>query len=190
MAVLENATRHYYRILFDRCEIKDNFIMTSFLAYKNSDEREKEKQRESLWTVFFNNVNDKIDALYQDLIQSVTAQNLLPENILSATEENKIDGVKYPALRQKQDVLHALEKAADGLQDKLYIYEYESPSYMSDADAAVLMPYGFDKEWVTDPIVLVSEAQVDCGVYAGEELTNEFYYNKLKKKMSGNIANI
>jgi hypothetical protein len=188
MAILENETSNYYKILFDECKIEGMSVMVAFEAYKSAAEREKEKQREGLWALFFDKVEVKIGELYNGLINRVQSEGLNPLEILSQTEENKIDGLRFPELRQKQEELHGLEQAADSVRDAFYIYAYESPRAISGSVTQRLTPYGFDEAWVSDPVVLASKAEVYCGEYEGEPLTNEFYYNKLKKKMSLNIT--
>jgi hypothetical protein len=188
MAILEKATNNYYKILFDECRIDGTSVTVAFEAYKSAAERVKEKNREALGALFFSKAEEKIGKLYDDLIGSVQARGLEPLEILSTTEENKIDGMLFLELRQKQDKLHELEQAVDAVRRGFYIYSYQTPYAIAESTAQTLSPYGFNKTWMTDPIVLTSKAEIYCGEYAGEPLTNEFYYNKLKLKMSKNIA--
>ena len=44
--------------------------------------------------------------------------------------------------------------------------------------------YGIDKNWLTDYVVIIDKPSTTVGTYqAGETISTEYYYNKLKPKM-------
>lgn len=55
---------------------------------------------------------------------------------------------------------------------------------------SLLVKCGYDPQWLTSPIRILSSKIVNCGRYNGETITREFLYQKLKNKMSLNIKDI
>ena len=129
MAILEKATNNYYRINFDTCAVRGLKVFVSFSAYKSAEEREKEKQRVGKWAEFFQKIRESLHTQYTGLLAQVEAAGLKPEQVLSESEEGKIDAVKFPALRAAQDKANALEPFEKGIGERLYRYgDNEKPA--------------------------------------------------------------
>lgn len=185
MAILEQDTGNYYKVLFDECMIKGKAVIAAFAVYENMEQREKEKKREPLWLPFLNSVQARLTGMYQEILAELERLKIQPEIALSKTEENKIDKELYPELRSKQDAMNRLEAIFGDINLHFYIFGKDSTHKEVDtASLELLQPFGFNAEWITDPIRLSNKAQVYCGEYNGEPIEHEFYYNKLKERMN------
>jgi hypothetical protein len=189
MAVLEKETNQYYKINFDNCSVKGLTVFVNFSAYLDTGEREKEKERIEKWAKFFRRLREILQEKQNGLFAAIEATGLTPEQVVSATEENKIDGARYPDLRELQERWNALEPYEKWLGDSLYRFgEAELPCIeMSDGIAAQLAELGFESEWITDPVRITAGAEVNVGDYKGEPISHEFYYERLKSVMGETV---
>jgi len=185
MAILEKATNNYYKIEFDRCAVRGLKVFVSFSVYKSAEERDKEKQRESLWAEFFRKLRESLHTQYTGLLAAIEAQGLTPEQVLCATEDDKIDLELYPELRAAQDKFNALQPFETAIAERLFQYgdsikpEIEIPeSVLSELKAL-----GFEEDWITDPVEFNGGAEVNTGDYNGEPITHELFYERLKSIM-------
>ena len=185
MALREIETNNYYRIDFDNCAVRGLKVFVRFGAYKGAAEREKERAREGKWAEFFQKLRENLSAQYNALLAAVEAAGLTPEQVLSQTEENKIDAEKYPALRTMQDELNALEPFEIGIGERLYRYgDHEKPMLTIPSEVGEqLAALGFDEDWIVSPILLDGGAEVNTGAYNGEPITHELFYERLKAVM-------
>jgi hypothetical protein len=189
MAILEKETGHYYKILYDECMIKGNAVIVAFEIYSGVQERTKEQARAEPWKKYANAMQERIDALYKKLIEEIEKRGLGPTDVISKTEENKVDRELYPDLRAIQDEMNLLEITQDSTSARFYKMtagENQAAEVSPDGLEAVEQ-YGFDGAWLGDPVLIAGKAQIYVGDYEGEPITHEFYYNRLKKHMSENI---
>jgi hypothetical protein len=91
MALLEKVTNHYYKIDFDRCAVRGLKVFVTYSIYKDTAEREKEKERQSKWAEFFQKLRERLQSKYDTLLQSISDEGLTPEQVLSEIdlENNK-----------------------------------------------------------------------------------------------------
>ncbi len=185
MALLEKVTNHYYKIDFDRCAVRGLKVFVTYSIYKDTAEREKEKERQSKWTEFFQKLRGNLQSQYDALIKEIDAEGLTSEQVLSESEEGMIDSEKYPELRAMQNKLLILEPFEQEIEDRLYKYRDDEKESLiiTDDVKKELKALGFDEEWVISPVLLDGGGEVLAGDYNGEPITYEFFYERLKTVM-------
>lgn len=188
MAILEHETNNYYKIEFNDCMIKGRDVIVNFSVYKSPQDREKEKARQPFITEFVSRLQQEATSLYSEIFTGIGALGRSPTDILSETEDNKIDRERFPELRAIQDKMNGMEDIMRSFFERCYKYgdrETELMEYIIPKQE--LEDYGFNEIWITDPVYLTNKAEIYCGEYEGEEITHEFYYNRLKTVMNENI---
>ncbi|MCL2797175.1 MAG: hypothetical protein FWD58_03880 [Firmicutes bacterium] len=187
MAILEKATKNYYKIEFDICAVRGLKVFVNFTAYKSVDEREKEKQREGKWAEFFRKLRESIQTKYDTLLAEVEALGVNPNSVVDG--HGFINENRFPELRKKQDELAALAPLELGVGERLFKYgDNEKPALVIPHEAGEqLSALGFDDEWITDPVLLDGGAEVNTGDYAGEPITYGLFYERLKSVMGETV---
>ena len=71
MAVCENATGQYYKVLLENSYIKDGFVFVSVVRYPNQEERDREKAREEQLSLFLTNAKQR----YLEILSESQDQN-------------------------------------------------------------------------------------------------------------------
>ena len=162
MAVSENITSQYYKVLEDDCYVYNGFVFVAVARYPSQEEREREKAREEELSIFMSNVNNR----YLTLV----AEN---EKNESLTEEE----AEHTA--EIERVLYAVENFA-------VIVASQQPAVISISDSVKqeLIELGYKDEFLSDPIVILDRITVNCGRYDGKPLTLEYLYNKLKPQLA------
>lgn len=185
MAILEKATNHYYKINYDRCAVRGLKVFVNFSVYISTEEREKEKQRESKWAEFFQKLRESLHSQYTGLLTAIEEAGLTPEQVLSESEEGKIDAENYPSLRALQDKMNALEPYEKGIGERLFQYrDNEIPALVIPIEVGEeLQALGFAEEWIASPVLLDGGGEVCAGDYNGEPMTYDFFYERLKSVM-------
>ena len=82
MAVSENITNQYYKVLEDDCYVYNGFVFVAVARYPSQEEREREKAREEELSIFLSNVNNR----YLTLV----AENEKNESLTEEEAEAKI----------------------------------------------------------------------------------------------------
>ena len=185
MALLEKVTNHYYKIDFDRCTVRGLKVFVNYSIYKDTSEREKEKERQGKWTEFFQKLRENLQSQYDNLLESISNEGLTPEQVLSESEEGMIDLVKYPELRELQDSFLVLEPFEQEIGDRLFKYRdiEKEAIVIPDEIREKLEALGFEQEWIESPVLLDGGGEVYAGDYNGEPITYEFFYERLKTVM-------
>lgn len=162
MAVCENATGQYYKILLENSYIKDGFVFVSIVRYPNQEERDREKAREEELSIFMSNVNNR----YLTLVAANEENESLTEEEAGYTAEI-------------ERVLYAVENFA-------VIVASQQPAVISISDSVKqeLIELGYKDEFLSDPIVILDRITVNCGRYDGKPLTLEYLYNKLRPQLA------
>ncbi len=185
MAILEKSTDNYYKIDFDECMVKGAAVIVAFSTYKTTADREKEKMRRPLLNEFLNKVQQRLTTLYDELVSGCEALGKTPQEITDS-EGVILDG--YPELKAKQTEMNSLGSMPQAVFERFCRYgDNTLPEIEYTVSKSLLEGYGFDKSWITDPIRLTTKAQIYCGEFQGEDITHEFYYNRLKTRMNNNI---
>ena len=181
MALLEKITNNYYKIDFDLCAVRGLKVFVAYSIYKDTAERENEKERQSKWAEFFQKLRERLQSKYDTLLQSISNEGLTPEQIL----EGMIDSAKYPELREMQNKLLELEPFEQAIGDRLFKYkDIEKESLIiPDEVKAELEELGFEQAWIDLPILLDGGGEVLAGDYNGEPITYELFYERLKSVM-------
>lgn len=185
MALLEKVTNHYYKIDFDRCAVRGLKVFVNYSIYKDTSEREKEKERQDKWTEFFQKSRERLQSQYDTLLESISTEGLTTEQVLSESEEGMIDSAKYPELREQQNKLLELEPFEQAIGDRLFKYRdiEKGTLIISNTIKEQLESLGFEQEWIDSPILLDGGGEVYTGDYNGEPITYEFFYERLKTVM-------
>lgn len=105
-------------------------------------------------------------------------------------EKERYDKQQNFIINLQNKIINSYEKDENIWQKYHYIFEdftklsYEQPSDISEEDLIILIPLGFEKEWVTNPIRLIGSMIIECGDFDNCEITHKYLYEKLKSKMN------
>ena len=138
MAVSENITSQYYKVLEDDCFVYNGFVFVTVARYPSQEEREREKAREEELSIFVSNVNNR----YLTLVAENDANESLTEEEAEHTAEI-------------ERVLYAVENFA-------VIVASQQPAIISISDSVKqeLIELGYKDEFLSDPISTVSLSTV------------------------------
>lgn len=185
MAILEKSTSNYYKIEFDECMIKGTAVIVSFSTYQTLEEREKEKLRRPLLNAFLSKVQQRLTVLHNELIEGCKALGNQPQEIVG---EDGIIRDEYPELKAKQAEMNSLEPMPLAVFERFYQYgDAIFPEIEYTVSKELLVGYGYDENWIKEPIRLTTKAQLYCGEYNGETISHSLYYNRLKERMNDSI---
>lgn len=153
MAVIENDTLHYYRVLKDESFIHNNMTFIAVKIYQSAHERAKEKNRLNELDMFTAKCNNLLNQL--------------------KTSNNQI----YIEL---EPIMHKIRKCVlDNNCEEIYF---------SNDIYGLLIECGFNINWLTEPIHVISKSIINAGINNCKTIENEELYLKLKDVMAGNIV--
>lgn len=165
MAVCENATGQYYKVLLDDSYTQDGFVFVSVVRYPNQEERDREKARDAQLSLFLTNAKQR----YSEILSEDKDQNTDSETDYEEEFER---------------VIYAVENFST-------IRIGQSPAIItiSDKTKQELVSLGFSDDFITNPILVIDYITVNCGADDKTPLSLEYLYEKLKSRMSA-ITNV
>lgn len=165
MAVCENATGQYYKVLLKDSYIQDGFVFVSVVRYPNQEERDREKVRENQLSLFLTNAKQRYS------------------KILSEGQDQNTDSETHYE-EEFERIIYTVENFST-------IRIGQSPAIItiSDKTKQELISFGFSDDFITNPVLVIDYITVNCGAYDKTPLSLEYLYEKLKSRMSA-ITNV
>lgn len=165
MAVGENATGQYYKVLLENSYIKDGFVFVSVVRYPNQEERDREKAREEQLSLFLTNAKQR----YSEILSESQDQNTDSE-------------IQYE--EEFERIIYTVENFST-----IRIGQTYPIITISDKTKQEMVSLGFSDDFITNPILVIDYITVNCGAYDETPLSLEYLYEKLKGRMS-EITNV
>ena len=165
MAVCENATGQYYKVLLENSYIKDGFIFVSVVRYPNQEERDREKAREKQLSLFLTNAKRR----YSEILSESQDQNTDSE-------------IQYE--EEFERIIYAVENFST-----IRIGQTYPVITISNKTKQEINSLGFSDDFITNPILVIDYITINCGAYDKMPLSLEYLYEKLKVRMS-EITNV
>jgi hypothetical protein len=156
----DNVEKNFYKkILLDKCHANINGIYAVVVTFKNKEEREKDKSRIDAVQSFISNVEFKVEEL----------RNMIDEN-LRVQQSSEFE----PILKITTNFFFHIYKS---------IVEEDQRSEFSEEELTLAESYGFNREWVQNPVIVVKEEEIWLEEYNQQEFTLETFYSILKEKI-------
>lgn len=165
MAVCENATGQYYKVLLENSYIKDGFVFVSVVRYPNQEERDREKTREKQLSLFLTNAKQR----YLEILSESQDQNTDSE-------------IQYE--EEFERIIYAVENFST-----IRIGQTYPVITISDRTKQEINNLGFLDDFITNPVLVIDYITINCGAYDKMPLSLEYLYEKLKVRMS-EITNV
>lgn len=165
MAVCENATGQYYKVLLENSYIKDGFVFVSVVRYPNQEERDREKAREEQLLLFLTNAKQR----YLEILSESQDQNTESE-------------IQYE--EEFERIIYTVENFST-----IRIGQTYPVITISDKTKQEINSLGFSDDFITNPVLVIDYITVNCGAYDKMPLSLEYLYEKLKGRMS-EITNV
>lgn len=165
MAVCENATGQYYKILLENSYIKDGFVFVSVVRYPNQEERDREKAREKQLSLFLTNAKQR----YLEILSESQDQNTESE-------------IQYE--EEFERIIYTVENFST-----IRIGQTYPVITISDKTKQEINSLGFSDDFITNPVLVIDYITINCGAYDKMQLSLEYLYEKLKGRMS-EITNV
>ena len=165
MAVCENATGQYYKVLLENSYIKDGFVFVSVVRYPNQEERDREKAREKQLSLFLTNAKHR----YLEILSESQDQNTDSE-------------IQYE--EEFERIIYTVENFST-----IRIGQPYPVIAISDKTKQEINSLGFSDDFITNPILVIDYITINCGTYDKMPLSLEYLYEKLKGRMS-EITNV
>ena len=162
MAVCENATGQYYKVLLENSYIKDGFVFVSVVRYPNQEERDREKAREEQLSLFLTNAKQR----YLEILSESQDQNTDSE-------------IQYE--EEFERIIYTVENFST-----IRIGQTYPVITISDKTKQEINSLGFSDDFITNPVLVIDYITINCGTYDKMPLSLEYLYEKLK----GRIAEI
>lgn len=165
MAVCENVTGQYYKVLLENSYIKDGFVFVSVVRYPNQEERDREKAREKRLSLFLTNAKQR----YLEILSESQDQNTDSE-------------IQYE--EEFERIIYTVENFST-----IRIGQTYPVITISDKTKQEINSLGFSDDFITDPILVIDYITINCGAYDKMPLSLEYLYEKLKGRMA-EITNV
>lgn len=192
MAILDTKTKYYYKIDFDECFIKGEYIIPNFEIYKSEEERIKEKERAPKINDALLKMRKDSDYYYKLMMAVMSKYDLADMSLYLEEDGMTIKREEYPEAYEFQRKHFIIENLFQILVQPVYFKRTETyPAELrkfSDSEYATMEEYGIKKEWLDDYIKIIDKASTTVGRYSENDNINiEYYYNKLKPVMVNEI---
>lgn len=102
MAIIENNTQNYFRILYNECFIQNNMVFISVIKYIHYMEREKEKNRQMQFDKFIVNCKNELQILKQNNDELYIDFSIAINNII---QESKTSEIKLHYSKEIEKIL-------------------------------------------------------------------------------------
>lgn len=165
MAVCENATGQYYKVLLENSYVKDGFVFVSVVRYPNQEERDREKAREKQLSLFLTNAKHR----YLEILSESQDQNTDSE-------------IQYE--EEFERIIYTVENFST-----IRIGQTYPVITISDKTKQEINSLGFSDDFITNPILVIDYITINCDAYDKMPLSLEYLYEKLKGRMS-EITNV
>ena len=165
MAVCENATGQYYKVLLENSYIKDGFVFVSVVRYPNQEERDREKAREEQLSLFLTNAKQR----YLEILSESQDQNTDSE-------------IQYE--EEFERIIYTVENFST-----IRIGQTYPVITISDKTKQEINSLGFSDDFITNPVLVIDYITINCGTYDKMPLSLEYLYEKLKGRMA-EITNV
>ena len=165
MAVCENVTGQYYKVLLENSYIKDGFVFVSVVRYPNQEERDREKAREEQLSLFLTNAKQR----YLEILSESQDQNTDSE-------------IQYE--EEFERIIYTVENFST-----IRIGQTYPVITISDKTKQEINSLGFSDDFITNPVLVIDYITINCGTYDKMPLSLEYLYEKLKGRMS-EITNV
>ena len=162
MAVCEDVTGQYYKVLLENSYIKDGFVFVSVVRYPNQEERDREKAREEQLSLFLTNAKQR----YLEILSESQDQNTDSE-------------IQYE--EEFERIIYTVENFST-----IRIGQTYPVITISDKTKQEINSLGFSDDFITNPVLVIDYITINCGTYDKMPLSLEYLYEKLK----GRIAEI
>lgn len=165
MAVCENVTGQYYKVLLENSYVKDGFVFVSVVRYPNQEERDREKAREKQLSLFLTNAKQR----YLEILSESQDQNTDSE-------------IQYE--EEFERIIYTVENFST-----IRIGQTYPVITISDKTKQEINSLGFSDDFITNPILVIDYITINCGAYDKMPLSLEYLYEKLKGRMA-EITNV
>ena len=165
MAVCENVTGQYYKVLLENSYIKDGFVFVSVVRYPNQEERDREKSREKQLSLFLTNAKQR----YLEILSESQDQNTDSE-------------IQYE--EEFERIIYTVENFST-----IRIGQTYPVITISDKTKQEINSLGFSDDFITNPVLVIDYITINCGTYDKMPLSLEYLYEKLKGRMA-EITNV
>ena len=165
MAVCENVTGQYYKVLLENSYIKDGFVFVSVVRYPNQEERDREKAREEQLSLFLTNAKQR----YLEILSESQDQNTDSE-------------IQYE--EEFERIIYTVENFST-----IRIGQTYPVITISDKTKQEINSLGFSDDFITNPVLVIDYITINCGTYDKMPLSLEYLYEKLKGRMA-EITNV
>lgn len=165
MAVCENATGQYYKVLLENSYVKDGFVFVSVVRYPNQEERDREKAREEQLSLFLTNAKQR----YLEILSESQDQNTDSE-------------IQYE--EEFERIIYTVENFST-----IRIGQTYPVITISDKTKQEINSLGFSDDFITNPVLVIDYITINCGTYDKMPLSLEYLYEKLKGRMA-EITNV
>lgn len=165
MAVCENVTGQYYKVLLENSYIKDGFVFVSVVRYPNQEERDREKAREKRLSLFLTNAKQR----YLEILSESQDQNTDSE-------------IQYE--EEFERIIYTVENFST-----IRIGQTYPVITISDKTKQEINSLGFSDDFITNPVLVIDYITINCGTYDKMPLSLEYLYEKLKGRMA-EITNV
>lgn len=165
MAVCENATGQYYKVLLENSYVKDGFVFVSVVRYPNQEERDREKAREKQLSLFLTNAKQR----YLEILSESQDQNTDSE-------------IQYE--EEFERIIYTVENFST-----IRIGQTYPVITISDKTKQEMVSLGFSDDFITNPVLVIDYITINCGTYDKMPLSLEYLYEKLKGRMA-EITNV
>jgi len=155
----DNQQGFYKKILIDKCYANIDGLYIAVAVFKSKADREKDKLRSNDIQTFLSNIEFKIEE-----IKNIQDETLKIEQSLLFEPVIKI-------------ITNFFSHIYKGLGDELNL------SLFSEKEISSAKEYGFKKEWIEDPVIVVSQDTMWIEEYKQQEFNIESFYELLKNKI-------
>ena len=181
MAILDTDGT-YVKINYENCGVVGGKVYVEYSTYQNELERQKEKTRHAGWLAFQHRCAEKCGELYRLGLERWDPQT-------RSKEEIEAD----PQFLKDRNAYCRWTEFLSGFEESVFKLFDEAPSVAPEELMQELLAMGFDPIWMSDPVRMNGKVVVCCGDYdmmSGNVLSREFFYDRLKSRMSESVQNV
>ena len=194
MAIVTKKSKEYYKLDYEQSYIMGKKVYPRCVVYKDKENRDKEKERESKISEFLAfcaaTINKICSQADKTVAESEKWSQIPPEELDQHLDEFLED---YPELKDSYNRMLAYDRITRIIDRRAADFEaYMDQSWIfeQDEDYSIIEPYldemkekGFDEAWIKDPVVKERDFSVMTQEYQVDAYDHAMFYNNLKTVM-------